>query len=756
MIHDSSRLFVLSTAHTSYAFLADANGFLVHLHYGAHIRPDDPLAAYAVTGGRPSFHPNPPDANPGAGFISRDTLPQEYSGFNTGDFRPTPFRIRWSDGSAAADLRYVSHTVVAGTPDLPDLPCAFTGKDKGVETLDVVLRDAARGARVHLLYTVFPETDVIARSVVVENDTAEPFTIEQVASVQLDLPASGFDLLQLPGVWARERHAERVPLGHGIRALRSVRGATGHSMNSAFALLSRDATETAGEAYGIVLCYSGNFLATVETDAYETTRAVVGIAPETFSWTLAPGESFHAPQAFLVHSGEGVGAMSRRLHDFFRGHVLDPRWALRGRPALVNNWEATYFDFNAEKLLSIARTAAPLGIEMLVLDDGWFGHRDDDHSSLGDWYEYAAKIGDMADLAARVHDLGLKFGLWFEPEMVSEDSDLYRAHPDWVLSIPGRGRSLGRDQMVLDFSRPEVVDAVADVIVRLLRRAKIDYLKYDMNRNHTESYAKALPPERQGEAEHRFILGVYRLHSTLLKRVPGLLIEGCSGGGGRFDAGMLRYTPQIWCSDDSDAIERLRIQAGTSIFYPCSAMGAHVSACPNHQVGRSTPFETRATVAMAGTFGYELDLTRIPEEDRRRIPGQIADFHRFSPLVLRGDHYRLTPAWESSPVEAWMFVSKDRDRATLSVVRRTGVPNPPDIRLHLRGLDPDGVYEIGDEAWSGETLMAAGYPLRLPGQDAASLRLYLTRRDAAPAAPEPTPDPPRSKRARKGTTRARS
>lgn len=728
MITVSGKLFLLSTAHTSYAFLVDANGFLVHLHYGAPVAADDPLAAYARIGGRPSFQPNPAGAV-SDGFLSRDTLPQEFSGFNTGDFRPTALRIRWSDGSSAADLRYVSHSVAAGAPDLPDLPAAFAGKgdESGVETLDVVLRDAARGGRVHLLYTVFPDCDVIARSVVVENDTDAPFTLERIASLQLDLPRVGFDLLQLPGAWARERHAERLPLGHGLRTLRSVRGATGHSLNSAFALLGADATETAGEAYGVVLCYSGCYQADVDVGPYDTTRVLTGLSPEAFSWTLAPGTSFHAPQAFLVYSDAGTGAMSRRLHDFFRGHLLDPRWAVRGRPALVNNWEATYFNFNTEKLLAIAKTAAPLGIEMLVLDDGWFGHRDDDHSSLGDWYEFASKIGDMADLVRQVHDLGLKFGLWFEPEMISEDSDLYRAHPDWVLHIPGRGRSLGRDQMVLDFSRPEVVDAIAETIVRLLKRAKVDYLKYDMNRNHTEFFSASLPADRQGEVEHRFILGVYRLHRRLLEGVPGLLIEGCSGGGGRFDAGMLRYTPQIWCSDDSDAIERLRIQAGTSLFYPCSAMGAHVSACPNHQVGRTTPFETRATVALEGTFGYELDLTKLSDEDRALVPKQIADFHRFNPLVLNGDQYRLTPAWQDNPVEAWMFVLKDKSRATLSVVRRTGTPNQPDIRLRLQGLDPEARYEVGDAVWSGAALMNAGLPLWLPGQDAASMRFYIKR-----------------------------
>ena len=723
-----TRVFRLDTRTTSYALLADPNGFLLHLHYGPRVSDGDALATLARREWRSSFQPQPAGVS---GPFSRDTAPQELSGANTGDFRVPGLAIRWDDGSIAADLRYVSHEIRPGAPDMGDLPGAFAGADSGVETLDILARDAARGGDVHLLYTVFPETDVIARTVRVENTTDAPFTVERIASAQLDLRRDDLHLLQLPGAWARERHAERLPVGHGIRTLRSTRGATGHSMNNAFALLSADATETHGEAWGLVLCYSGNFEADMEGDPFGGLRAVTGIAPETFSWTLAPGESFQAPQAFLAYSAEGVGGMSRHFHDFLRGHVIDPRWAMRTRPALINNWEATYFNFTAEKLLDIARDAAALGIEMLVLDDGWFGHRTDDRSSLGDWYEFAEKVGDMADLVRGVHDLGLKFGLWFEPEMISENSDLYRAHPDWALSIPGRGRSLGRSQMVLDFSRPEVVEGVADTISRLLRRAGVDYMKYDMNRNHTEAYAGALPPERQGEAEHRFILGVYRLHRLLLERCPGLLIEGCSGGGGRFDAGMLRYTPQIWCSDDSDAVERTRIQAGTSLFYPCSAMGAHVSACPNHQVGRITPFETRATVALAGTFGYELDVTKLSPEDHALVPKQIADFHRFNPIVVQGDHYRLSDAWSDNAVDAWMFLAKDGSRGVLSAVRRRALPNGNDVVLRLRGLDSTARYEVGDLGeWSGDTLMGAGIALSIPNRDAESMRLAIRRVEA--------------------------
>ena len=724
----NSRVFRLDTRTASYAFQADPNGYLLHLHFGPRSADGDALAALARREWRPSFQPTPAGVAPP---FSRDTAPQELSGANTGDFRVPAISIRWDDGSIAADLRYVSHEVRPGAPDLglDGLPCAFAGDDPDVETLDVLARDVARGGDFHLLYTVFPKTDVIARSIRIENTTDATFAVERIASAHLDLRIDAPHLLQLPGAWARERHAERLPLGGGIHAMRSVRGATGHSMNNSFAILSPEASENHGDAWGFVLCYSGNFEADVERDPFGSVRAVTGISPENFSWTLAPGETFQSPQAFLAYSAEGVGGMSRRFHDFLRGHVIDQRWASTPRPSLVNCWEAAYFKFDTERLLSIARDATALGIEMIVVDDGWFGHRDDDTTSMGDWFEYAEKVGDMADLVRQVHALGIKFGLWFEPEMIGEDSELFRAHPDWVMSIPGRPRSSGRNQYLLDFTRPEIVEAVADTVAGLARRAGIDYLKYDMNRNHTEAFAGALPPGRQGETEHRFILGVYRFHRLLLERCPGLLIEGCSGGGGRFDAGMLRYTPQIWCSDDSDAVERTRIQGGTSIFYPCSAMGAHVSACPNHQVGRITPFETRATVALSGAFGYELDLTKLSAEDRALVPGQLADFRRFAPLVLNGDHYRLSNAWSDNAVDAWMFVAKDRSCGVLSVVRRRAMPNGNDIVLRLRGLDPAARYGLdGLGDWSGDTLMGAGVVVPVPCQDAASMRIAFRRK----------------------------
>ena len=725
-----SRIFKLSTRGADYAFRADDSGFLLHLHYGARVSDDAALAAYAACGGRPSFQPNPACCT----HISLDTARQEFAGFNTGDYRVPGIILRWgADGSRAVDPRYVSHRVFAGAPDLPELPAAFTGADNGVETLEVTLADAAHPQLlIHLAYTVFPASDVIARAVRVENRDDAPVTLERIMSFGIDFPRDGFDLLELPGAWARERHAERFPTRHGVHTLRSVRGATGHSMNSAFALLDPTATESAGDAYGFVLCYSGCFQADVEVTPFGCTRATAGIAPDGFSWTLRPGESFQSPQAFLSFSADGLGGLSRNFHDFLRGHVIDPRWVHAPRPALINNWEATYFDFDAEKILAIAREAAARGIEALVLDDGWFGHRDDDRTSLGDWFENAAKIGDMAALSAGVHALGLKFGLWFEPEMVSVDSELYRAHPDWPLRIPGRDTSFGRNQLVLDFSRSEVVEGVAKTVIDLVRRAKIDYVKYDMNRNHTEAFSAALPADRQGEVEHRFILGVYRFHRLLLEALPDVLIEGCSGGGGRYDAGMLRYTPQIWCSDDTDATERVRIQMGTSVFYPCSAMGAHVSVCPNHQTGRISPFESRANVALSGTFGYELDITKLSEDDRKAIPGQVEAFHEQNPVVARGDLFRLTPSWGAPRISAWMFVEKDKSKAILTVFCSRNVPNAPDVQLRLQGLDPAAKYDLGTERFGarvlhGDTLMNAGLLLTDYMGDAASIRIVLKR-----------------------------
>ncbi len=720
---ESRKLFILSGKTISYVFYIDANGRPVHLHFGGKVLGEEGLVPQEIRKGHSSFSPWGPGENP---KDSPDALPLEFSGFNTGDFRIGSATVLTENGSQITDALYVSHRIYPGKGASAGLPCAYAGETGNVETLEVTLRDTACEVEFVLRYSVFEDCDTIVRSVRAVNRSASPVVLRRLMSAQLDLPHTAFDFIQLSGSWARERHAERTPLHPGIQAIRSVRGASGHQNSPAIALAAHDATEYSGDVCGALLAYSGNFLIETECEQYGTARLVLGINPEMFSWTLAPGEAFETPEACLTFSGEGLGRMSRNFHDFMRNHLIRDGWARKKRPLLVNSWEAAYFDFDSEKLLGIAKSAAELGIEMLVLDDGWFGERNDDTTSLGDWFVNTAKIGDLGGLVRKINALGLKFGLWFEPEMISEKSLLYREHPDWVLHEPGRRRSIGRQQMVLDMSRPEVVQYLFDTIAGVLRSANIEYIKWDMNRNLTEVYSAALPPERQGEVAHRYVLGVYRLHEMLLEAFPGLLIEGCSGGGGRFDAGMLGYVPQIWCSDDTDAMERIRIQLGTSLFYPVSAMGAHVSVCPNHITGRSTPFATRGNIALSGTFGYELDLTKLSEEEREMVRVQVAEYHKYHDLIACGDLYRLSNAFSVNAFDAWMYVSPDRREALITAVCRFDEPNSCVRFVCPRGLDPERIYEMDGMRVSGATLMALGIQVKSLAGDGAS-RLYYLR-----------------------------
>ena len=719
---EQKKLFILFSRNISYSFYVDSNGRLVHLHFGGKVRGEDGLIQQEIRKSHSSFSPWAPGEKP---QDSADALQLEFSGFNTGDFRINSATIQTGNGSNATDALYVSHRIFKGKKRPAGLPGAFAGESGNAETLEVTLRDTACNLEFVLCYSVFEDCDVIVRSVRVVNHTLSPVVIRRLMSAQLDLPHTMFDFIQLSGSWTRERHAVRTPLHPGIQAIRSVRGASGHQNSPAVALAARDATEYSGDVYGALLAYSGNFLIETEWEQYGTTRLCLGICPEMFSWTLAPGESFESPEVYFSYSAEGFTRMSQNFHDFIRGHLIRDGWAKKKRPLLVNSWEATYFDFNSEKLLGIARSAAELGIEMLVLDDGWFGVRNDDTTSLGDWFVNKNKIGDLGDLVKKINALGLKFGLWFEPEMVSEKSELYQKHPDWVLHEPGRRCSIGREQMVLDMSRPEVVQHLFETIAEILRSANVEYVKWDMNRNLTEVYSAALPPDRQGEVAHRYMLGVYRLHEMLLEAFPGLLIEGCSGGGGRFDAGMFSYVPQIWCSDDTDAMERIRIQLGTSFFYPVSTMGAHVSVCPNHITGRTTPFATRGNLALSGTFGYELDLTKLTQDDRMQVREQIAIYHKYHALIACGNLYRLSDAFSVNAFDAWMYVSKDRREALITAVCRFSEPNSGVRFVHPRGLDPETVYEVDGIRISGATLMAVGIRLELPPGDGASRLYYL-------------------------------
>ena len=494
-------------------------------------------------------------------------------------------------------------------------------------------------------------------------------------------------------------------------SFRSARGSSGHQYNPGVVLASKNATEQYGEVYGMLLLYSGSYAVEVEADEYESTRAMIGINRETFSWTLEKGAEFNSPEALLMFSANGFNGLSAQSHAFLTNHVIRSPWKHVKRPILVNNWEATYFDFTDSKIYDLAKSASKLGIEMLVLDDGWFGERNDDTTSLGDWFVNRKKVGDLGKLVGKINKLGMKFGLWFEPEMISGASELYRKHPEWVLTVPGGNRSLGRNQMVLDMSRGEVVDYLFETIAGILHSANIEYIKWDMNRNLTEIHSAALPPERQGEVAHRYVLGVYELHERLLNEFPNLLIEGCSGGGGRFDAGMLYYVPQIWCSDDTDAIERVSIQLGTSLFYPSATMGAHVSVCPNHQTHRSVPFQFRGDVALAGTFGYELDVTRLDKDDQQMIREQVAQYHKYNDLIREGTFLRITEGFGHDDVAAWCWVSADRKEALVTAVRKFDSPcsQTPVVRLRIPGLDAARKYTIENGGtFHGSTLMNAG------------------------------------------------
>lgn len=706
--NESARQFRLRANNTDYIIgIAPGGDYLAHVYFGRSV-PDEDLT-YLL---RLDENPWTPETNDRDRACYTDTLPFEYPCFGIGDYREAAFKISAADGTSTCDLRYKSHRIYKGKPALEGLPATFATEESPCDTLEIVMEDKPAGLEATLIYTAFEKLDVITRAVIVKNVGDKPCTLTRVYSACVDFDTHEFDMITLNGSWARERAVERCRLHHGKQSVDSMRGESSHQNNPFAALCEHTADEDRGEVFGFNFVYSGNFIAQAEVTQHKKTRFVMGINDTDFSWLLEPGEVFTAPEVVMVHSTEGLGAMSRTFHDLYRNNLIRGEYKDKRRPILINNWEATYFNFDDEKLLDIAREASKLGIEMLVMDDGWFGHRDSDNSSLGDWFVYEKKLkGGLPHLVEEVNKLGMKFGIWFEPEMISPDSELYRAHPDWALQVKGRPLTLCRAQYVLDYSRKEVRDYVYSMMRDILDNSNIEYIKWDMNRQLTEVGSSALPPERQKELWHRYVLGVYDLMNRLTTDYPHILLENCSGGGARFDPGMLYFSPQIWCSDDTDAVERLKIQYGTSMCYPCSAMGAHVSDCPNHTVGRSTPFSTRGHVAMVGTFGYELDVTRIPQQDRDAIPGQIAEFNKYNTLVRTGDQYRIGNMFEDNTWDAWMFVAKDKSEALFEYVQVIGKPNQRSVRIMLKGLDPEAYYYAEDKPevkLSGAALMSCG------------------------------------------------
>jgi len=707
LYNDHNRRFHLSTKKTSYIIEISEDGYLTHLHWGRKIRNFGSSQLLELRE-RCSFSANPDASKP---ILSLDTLPQEYPSYGNTDLRNPAFIVQLENGSTITDLKYVSHEILKGKPTLAGLPSTYVECVDEAETLEITMEDSLIGLKVILTYTVFEDHNVITRSARFANEGNEKLKILRALSISVDFNRNDYKFLHLAGSWARERHVEIDSLSTGRKSIDSRRGASSHQHNPFIALLSSEANEDNGEVYGFSLIYSGNFLAEAEIDQYQTTRVSMGINPFDFTWLLEKGEVFQTPEVVMVYSNEGIGDMSRTYHKLYRTRLCRGEYRDKTRPVLVNNWEATYFNFNAEKIEDIAKVGRELGIELFVLDDGWFGKRDSDNCSLGDWVVDKNKLpAGLDDLAKRVNNLGLKFGLWFEPEMISPNSDLYRKHPDWCIHVPNRNRSQARKQLILDLSREDVCQYIIKAISDVLKSAPIAYVKWDMNRNMTEVGSALLNAERQRETAHRYMLGLYRVLEAITSAFPHVLFESCSGGGGRFDPGMLYYMPQTWTSDDSDAIERLKIQYGTSIVYPTSTMGAHVSAVPNHQVERVTSLKTRADVAMSGNFGYELDLTKFTEEEKKEVAKQIEQYKSIRELIQFGDMYRILSPFEGNDT-AWMYVSEDKNEAFIVYVQTLAIPNPPMKRLRLKGLDPNKEYLLEEQPNTiigGDELMYLG------------------------------------------------
>ncbi len=724
VFYEKERLFKLDTPNTSYIMgIVDEEKFLAHVYYGEKL--SDHRAGYLL---RTQEGPFVPSVNNRDRIAFLDSFPMEYAAHGIGDCRESCISIRTLGGNTALSLNYVSHEIKRGKAPFGEMPASF-GRENECSVLEILCEDSVTGLQMILQYGVFEDVDVITRSIRVVNQGTEDIYLTKVYSACLDMDNREFESITLHGSWARERHIQSLPVSRMKHTVESLRGETSHQDHPFMALKTPGTTQETGEVYAMHFVYSGNFRVQVQTDPFEQIRMVMGINPEDFCWKLAPGAQFQAPEVVMTYSGEGLGKMTRSFHDFYRKHLIRGEYRDKKRPILINNWEATYFNFDADKLIAIAREASGLGIEMLVMDDGWFGNRFDDNRALGDWVVNEQKLnGGLKYLVDEVNKLGMKFGIWFEPEMISPDSDLYRAHPDWAIAISGREPGLARNQYVLDLTRKEVRDHVYESVAKVLRGANIEYVKWDMNRPLSDIGSATLPADQMGEFYHRYVLGVYEMQERLTKEFPHLLLENCSGGGARFDPGMLFYSPQIWCSDDTDAVERLKIQEGTALIYPLSTMGAHVSDCPNHVLHRTVPFETRGYVALAGTFGYELDVTRIPEEDRRQIPEQTAMYHKYNDLVREGDYYRIASYAENHYFDCWGVVSKDKAEALYTFIQVLNRPNYHSRRIRLKGLDPEKTYRIeGEEStYLGELLMKAGINIPNPEGDFRGRLIHLT------------------------------
>lgn len=714
--NETTRIFTLTTAHTTYQMQADAQGYLLHLYYGARTAGE---MDYLLNYGDRGFSGNPNSAGSDRTY-SLDALPQEYPSLGTGDFRNYALNIENADGSQCCNPVYITHEIAAGKYTLKGLPFV-RAEENEAETLKIILEDPVTKVELHLLYGVLEKEDIITRSVIIKNAGKAPVTVKKAQSACLDFLHGDYDLIKFYGRHAMERNMERMPVSHESTRIGSRRGTSSHQYNPGVILAGKNTNEDSGNCYGMLFVYSGNFLVEAEKDQYDQTRIQMGLTDELFAYPLEAGAEFIAPEVILSYTNKGLSRLSQQYHHCIMNHICQGKYVHANRPVLINSWEAAYFDFTGDTIVELAKEAKALGIDMVVMDDGWFGKRNDDNSSLGDWYVNEEKLGGtLTKLIERVNAEGVKFGIWIEPEMVSEDSDLYREHPDWAITIPGRKPVRSRNQLVLDFSRKEVRDEIFKRICAVLDQGNVEYIKWDMNRSLADIYAP--------NVTYDYVLGVYDFLEKLTNRYPDILIEGCSGGGGRFDAGMLYYTPQIWCSDNTDAINRTRIQYGTSFFYPVAAMGSHVSAVPNHQTGRVTSMHTRGVAAMSGTFGYELNPALLNAKEKAEIRAQLAQYREYQELIREGDYYRLSNPFQDN-FAAWMVVSDDRSKALVSVIRLTAEANPPAAYVTLKGMEEDAFYreKTTGKVYPGAALMEAGILLPAAVSEYEAYQIELER-----------------------------
>ena len=714
--NETTRIFTLTTAHTTYQMQADAQGYLLHLYYGARTAGE---MDYLLNYGDRGFSGNPNSAGSDRTY-SLDALPQEYPSLGTGDFRNYALNIENADGSQCCNPVYITHEIAAGKYTLKGLPFV-RAEENEAETLKIILEDPVTKVELHLLYGVLEKEDIITRSVIIKNAGKAPVTVKKAQSACLDFLHGDYDLIKFYGRHAMERNMERMPVSHESTRIGSRRGTSSHQYNPGVILAGKNTNEDSGSCYGMLFVYSGNFLVEAEKDQYDQTRIQMGLTDELFAYPLEAGAEFIAPEVILSYTNKGLSRLSQQYHHCIMNHICQGKYVHANRPVLINSWEAAYFDFTGDTIVELAKEAKALGIDMVVMDDGWFGKRNDDNSSLGDWYVNEEKVGGtLTKLIERVNAEGVKFGIWIEPEMVSEDSDLYREHPDWAITIPGRKPVRSRNQLVLDFSRKEVRDEIFKRICAVLDQGNVEYIKWDMNRSLADIYAP--------NVTYDYVLGVYDFLEKLTNRYPDILIEGCSGGGGRFDAGMLYYTPQIWCSDNTDAINRTRIQYGTSFFYPVAAMGSHVSAVPNHQTGRVTSMHTRGVAAMSGTFGYELNPALLNAKEKAEIRAQLAQYREYQELIREGDYYRLSNPFQDN-FAAWMVVSDDRSKALVSVIRLTAEANPPAAYVTLKGMEEDAFYreKTTGKVYPGAALMEAGILLPAAVSEYEAYQIELER-----------------------------